>query len=193
MFQHCKRLLISAQKSLFFSCFTLSSPACLPNLITFLSVSWLNSISSSNSISSLPGSGDQAISSAPWGEAWWPLSYSQEIPTEWNCLLTCLGMAKKNSFPVWPRSSVPLKFKVRTLCPRFPWVAVSSGSLRSSLNARNTGLGASANSFVPKMAMRMEAEGTVKCTGFHPCCYQNKNDLYFGPPGSTEMTCHLLT
>lgn len=53
----------------------------------------------------------------------------------------------------------------------------SSGGSRSSLEAGHAGSGASVNSFVPKMAVRMEAEGHVKCSGFHSCCHQNKNDL----------------
>lgn len=52
-----------------------------------------------------------------------------------------------------------------------------SGGSRSSLDAGHVGSGAAVNSFVPKMAMRMEAEGNVKCSGFLSCCHQNKNDL----------------
>lgn len=48
-----------------------------------------------------------------------------------------------------------------------------SGGPRSSLDAGDVGLWASVNSLVPKMAMRIEAGGNVKCSGFHSCCHQN--------------------
>lgn len=55
-------------------------------------------------------------------------------------------------------------------------LAVSGGS-RHSLDAGDVGLWASVNPSVPKMAMRIEAGVNVKCSGFHSCCHQNKNDL----------------
>lgn len=189
MFQHCKRLLISGQKG-----FSPVSPCLLLPVFPTPSTSFLF-LGLSPFLPPVflsPGAETGRFPQAPWAEAWWTLSYSKESPTVWNCMLTCLRIVKKNSLSCVAKKLCVSEAQSQNIMSQISLGSFNSGSPRSCLNAGNTGSGASVNSFVPKMAMRMEAEGNVKCTGFHPCCHQNKNDLYFGPPGSTEMTCHLL-
>lgn len=106
--------------------------------------------------------------------------FLKESTREWNCTLTCFKVVRELTLLVWTRSFVSLRTKVRVSCPRYLWAASTwgiSGGPWSSLDAGDAVLGASVNSSVPRMAMRIEAGGNVKCSGFHSCCHQNKNDL----------------
>lgn len=90
-------------------------------------------------------------------------------------MLTCIRMVKENS-TLYGQEALCLENQSQSILPQIPLGSFNMGifgGLRSSLDAGDVGLRASVNSSVPKMAMRIEAGGNGKGSGFHSCCHQN--------------------